>query len=231
MQTHMLDQFTQTLVDPANKKPRPGDELLTLPPDTTVASPDDDDPADDDFEPTQTVSPSDVPSVALTSAALSTPTDPAPVQSTYPIQSPGCQVASSPLAAPPVLLFLSDGSNATLDQLLYLLQEPICTGTCKIPEGIPSNVAAATGDGNYCEIAVAISDSVEGWMFTNSPPTGVEAEECWVSTQDIIDDCVKADFSKHGWWNGDHVYQYYEAGYRALNSPSAKHTSKLTAWL
>ncbi|RBQ73022.1 hypothetical protein VDGD_21430 [Verticillium dahliae] len=41
-------------------------------------------------------------------------------------------------------------------------------------------------------------------------------QQCWDSIENIIDKCVDNQ-AKSGWWNGNHVYQFYKAGVRQLN--------------
>ncbi|KAI9774110.1 MAG: hypothetical protein M1840_005203 [Geoglossum simile] len=111
-------------------------------------------------------------------------------------------------------------------QLLYRMRQMICNGTCSSPEGIPPATVAIAQDEakNSCEISVGVSQNAEAYMYRTTPPTGDQWQQCWDSTMKIIEDCI-GDSSGKGWWNGNHDYQFYEAGFRALNDRSGVHIS------
>jgi hypothetical protein len=80
-----------------------------------------------------------------------------------------------------------------------------------------------------CEIAIAVSSDAEAYFYRGYPAVGVQWQECWDSTQNIIDTCV-AGGPNEGWWNGDHAYQFYQGGYRPRNGNGAKH-GEISGWL
>ena len=59
-------------------------------------------------------------------------------------------------------------------------------------------------------------------MYRGTPSTGVQWQQCWNSTQDIIETCVKNGPNK-GWANGPNAYEFFEGGFRPLNDQSAIH--------
>ncbi|KAI9766649.1 MAG: hypothetical protein M1839_004789, partial [Geoglossum umbratile] len=144
-------------------------------------------------------------------------------QSAAPIASPNC--GSNHLNPIPNTLAVAGGVISP-KQLLYRMRQMICNGTCSSPEGVPPAVVAiAQNDAKEsCEISVGISKDAEAYMYRTTPAVDVEWQECWDSTQNIIEVCVK-DTANKGWWNGDHVYQFYEAGFRALNDKQGVHVS------
>ena len=83
------------------------------------------------------------------------------------------------------------------------MRQMICNGTCSSPQGIPPAAVAIAQDGpkNSCEISVGISPNAEAYMYRTTPPTGVEWQECWDSTMNIIQECI-GTLSGKGWWNG-----------------------------
>ncbi|KAK7750553.1 hypothetical protein SLS62_007529 [Diatrype stigma] len=109
-----------------------------------------------------------------------------------------------------------------------MMRQTVCDGTCKEPGGIDNKYVAIYQNGGQCEISVAVSATTE--LFVNRdtwPEANDEFEtiwqQCWDSTQTIIDKCV-SEGARVGWWNGNHVYQFHKAGARPLNDPDAHHT-------
>jgi hypothetical protein len=144
-------------------------------------------------------------------------------QSTYPMQSPGCKTDVLNGTIPKGVIIDNGAISST--EVLYTIRSVLCTDVCEIPPGIPA--AAATtqqSDGAVaCEISVAISDAIEAWGYRGTLPDGVEAQECWDSTAYIIDRCIVNANKTTGWWNGDHVYQFYQLGFRPLNYKETYH--------
>ena len=123
-----------------------------------------------------------------------------PVQLATPISQPVCRVQPN-LGSIPQNLSTSDG-QVSPNNLLYRIRQMVCNGTCSIPQGIPStNVAISQSSTDYCSISVGVTNTLEAWVYTKFPPTGVEQQECWNSTQNIIEKCVQNQ-ANTGWWNG-----------------------------
>lgn len=123
-----------------------------------------------------------------------------PVQLATPISQPVCRVQDN-LGSIPQNLSTTDG-QVSPNSLLYRIRQMVCNGTCSIPQGIPSDdVAISQSDTDYCDISVGVTNTLEAWAYTKFPPTGVEQQECWNSTQNIIEKCVQNQ-ANTGWWNG-----------------------------
>ncbi|KAK6193972.1 hypothetical protein LQW54_011901 [Pestalotiopsis sp. IQ-011] len=173
-------------------------------------------------------------SVAATTTSTSDGTT--QTQPAKPIDEPGCQDASDAIKSDLEQwttkgngIRLTDGSYHSVNDILYMLREVVCSGSCTAPSAIDSKYVAAYQKDGLCEISVALSSSTELFVNRDTWPDGSNKDfntiwqECWDSTQNILDKCVDNQ-AKSGWWNGDHVYQFYEAGVRSLNDPAAHHT-------
>ncbi|KAF2495331.1 hypothetical protein BU16DRAFT_618169 [Lophium mytilinum] len=183
-------------------------------------------------------SPTSTPPPPVTSSASSLPT-----QSASPIDKPGCQDASEDVKSDlqsltfPDSIRTPDGKNNKVDDLLYRLRQVVCDGSCAVPEGIDSKYVAVYQNGGECEVSIGLSTTTEIYLYRSiwpgaGPDFNAVWQECWDSTDNIIKKCVK-NKAKSGWWNGDHVYQFYQGGLRALNDPNAKHSAqtKIESWL
>ncbi|ORY15015.1 glycoside hydrolase superfamily [Clohesyomyces aquaticus] len=172
---------------------------------------------------TRTVFSDTKPSITDPSTVILTRRDQQPsliMQSTYPIESPDCgdypELGTLPKA------FNTQDGRVDQKGLLFRLRNMICNGTCSAPEGIPHfNVAVVEHSGG-CEISVAISDKSEAYGYRSSPNWGVEQQQCWDSTAYIIERCMRVP-NRHCWWNGNHVFQFYEIGFRPLNTNTSYH--------
>lgn len=171
--------------------------------------------------------PSTLSAIPAQSSPGSAPTQ-APGQ---PIASPGCnknKVSSIPKG------FIVDDGTSDPDDLLYRIREKLCNNDCSAPRGInPSSNALSIGQNSGmtdCEINIAVSSGAEAYCYRQYPAVGAEWQECWDSTQSIIDKCV-AQGPNEGWWNGDHAYQFNKCGYRPLNSNEALYKHNLQGWL
>ena len=138
------------------------------------------------------------PSPTILNATSSVPLPPAQIAT--PITQPPCRVQDD-LGFIPQNLSTTDGLVSP-DSLLYRIRQMVCNGTCSIPQGVPSNdVAIAHTSTDYCEISVEVTNTLEAWVYSGTPPEGVEQQECWNSTQSIIERCIKNQ-ANTGWWNG-----------------------------
>lgn len=148
-----------------------------------------------------------------------------PVQIAVPISQPMCR-AQANLGSVPQNLTITDG-QVSPNSLLYRIRQMVCNGTCSVPQGVPpSDVAIVAHNG--CEISIGVTNTLEAWIASTFPPVGVEQQECWNSTQSIIEQCVQNQ-ANTGWWNGDHIYQFYQAGFRPLNDPGSIHVSSFSS--
>ncbi|KAI9772214.1 MAG: hypothetical protein M1840_000963 [Geoglossum simile] len=114
--------------------------------------------------------------------------------------------------------------NVDPNTLLYTLRQVICSNSCDKPANLPDGVAWASGSKTTgdCELAVAMPDNVEAYMYRGTPSTGVQWQQCWNSTQAIIETCVKNGPNK-GWANGPNDFEFFEGGFRPLNDQGAIH--------
>lgn len=139
------------------------------------------------------------PGVAASPTSTPTPTSAsAPLQSAKPIDSPDCMSAGldSKASIPDVL----GGTNADLTDLLYKLRQEVCAGTCSTAgPGIPGDVVSIDNSNDGCELRVALTDKVEAYMYRGSPAVGEQWQQCWDSTDAIINKCVQ-NSAKKGWW-------------------------------
>lgn len=148
-----------------------------------------------------------------------------------PISSPACSknsVAKIPKG------FKVDDGNSDANDLLYRMREKLCNNDCSAPRGIQSGsntISIGQNSGmTDCEINVAVSSDAEAYCYRSYPAVGVQWQECWDATQNIIDQCV-AQAPNEGWWNGDHAYQFYKCGYRPRNSDGAAYKHDIQGWL
>ena len=138
------------------------------------------------------------PSPTRLNATSSVPIPPAQIAT--PISQPACRVQDN-LGTIPQNLTLTDGVVSP-NSLLYRIRQMVCNGTCTIPQGVPSNdVAISHTSTDFCEISVGVTNTLEAWVYSGTPPEGVEQRECWNSTQSIIERCIKNQ-ANTGWWNG-----------------------------
>jgi hypothetical protein len=54
-------------------------------------------------------------------------------------------------------------------------------------------------------------------MYTGQNSTGSQQDQCWQSTQAIIENCYKNGFDE-GWANGPNPNQFYQGGFRSVNA-------------
>ncbi|GME22952.1 Glycoside hydrolase family 27 [Neofusicoccum parvum] len=143
-------------------------------------------------------------------------------QSALPIESPQCW--DDGFSALPGNLTATDGPITPVT-LLYRMRQMICNSTCAAPEGVNASDVAiySTNNGDTCEISVGITSDLEAYMIRTTPPVGSQAQQCWDSTYYIVDGCITSERKTKGWWNGNHVYQFYEAGFRKLNNDKSYH--------
>ncbi|KAM0813307.1 hypothetical protein AB5N19_13300 [Seiridium cardinale] len=173
---------------------------------------------------------------SVSAATTTTPSSSTPTQSAGPIDKPGCQDAPDSVKSDLAQwttkgngIRLTDGSYHPANDVLYMVREVVCDGSCKAPSAIDSKYVAVYQKDGLCEVSVALSSTTELFVNRDTWPDGNDDDfdtiwqQCWDSTQNIIDKCV-SNQAKVGWWNGDHVYQFYEAGVRSLNDPNAHHT-------
>ncbi|KAL8693852.1 MAG: hypothetical protein Q9218_001408 [Villophora microphyllina] len=130
--------------------------------------------------------------------------------------------ANSVAAIPPK--FKETTGDVMPNQLLYTLRQVICTNTCDKPADLPNGVSASTGSKTTgdCEVSVTIVGGIEAYMYRGTPSTDDQWQECWDSTQQIIEECVK-EGPNTGWVNGPNPYQFYQGGFRPLNDAGAIH--------
>ncbi|KAI1410407.1 hypothetical protein F5Y13DRAFT_202191 [Hypoxylon sp. FL1857] len=124
---------------------------------------------------------------------------------------------------------LSDGSNATPRQILYMMRETLCNDKCENPPKIPMNSVKTTPKGtDGCEISIAIASNIEAWAVRDTHSQGSQWQECWDSFANATEKCAKMesqDDGATGWVNGPNDYQFYQIGYRSLNHAGALHSS------
>lgn len=164
-------------------------------------------------------------------------TDTVPAPTVVPIDEPGCQDAAdtvkddlSKWTSKGRSIRLPDDTYPQVNDILYMLRQTVCDGSCKAPDKIDSKYVAVYQEGARCEVSVGISAEIEVYVNRDTWPEankdfGTIWQQCWDSTQHIIDKCVDNQ-AKEGWWNGNHAYQYYSAGLRSLNDGNAHHTQK-----
>jgi hypothetical protein len=112
---------------------------------------------------------------------------------------------------------LNQNSTTTIDGLLFEMREQMCAYGCTLPSDFPPGVAVANvvDNGQGCVMALALPLNAEVYLYrTTQDPT--EQQECWDSTIAIIENCVRGG-ANQGWWNGDHIGQFYQGGVQPLN--------------
>ncbi|RNJ52516.1 hypothetical protein D7B24_003364 [Verticillium nonalfalfae] len=167
------------------------------------------------------------------------PADPSPpadtpTQSAAPIDQPACVDANDAVkedlsrwTTRGTAIWLG-GSAISVNELLWKIRQTVCDGTCKAPDGVDSKYVAVYQSNGACEVSIAVSSEIVVYVNSdmwpeNNKDFGTIWQQCWDSIGNIIDKCVD-NSAKSGWWNGDHVYQFYKAGVRQLNDPDAHHT-------
>ncbi|KAH7382503.1 hypothetical protein DE146DRAFT_704047 [Phaeosphaeria sp. MPI-PUGE-AT-0046c] len=152
-----------------------------------------------------------------------------PLQSANPIDFPSC--AWGGIDPKDIIPETLDGTNGSLQDLLFKLREEACSRTCSTAgPDIPGKAVSTLNDNGQCEIRVAITGNIEAYLYRATPARGDQQQQCWDSFEAILNKCVNNGPNK-GWWNGNHVSQFYEAGVRPLNDGTAKNNFKLTEWL
>lgn len=138
------------------------------------------------------------------------------VQIAQPESQPRCR-AQANLDPIPQNLSMTDG-QVSPNSLLYRIRQMVCNGTCSVPQGAPSSDVAIAESGyqrGYCEISIGVTNALEAYIYSTFPPVGVEQQECWNSTQNIIEQCVHNQ-ANLGWWNGyvtlDHLIVFSHDG-------------------
>jgi hypothetical protein len=97
-----------------------------------------------------------------------------------------------------------DGKDNKVNDLLYRLRQVVCDGSCAVPEGIDSKYVAVYQSGGECEVSIGLSTTTEIYFYRsiwpgNEPDFNTVWQECWDSTDNIINKCVK-NSAKGGWW-------------------------------
>jgi len=77
-------------------------------------------------------------------------------------------------------------------------------------------------DKTDCEIAIALPNNVEAWVYRDTSSTGLQWQDCWDSFMNITNWCI-GEGPNNGWVNGPDTYQYYQAGFRLINDKNALH--------
>ena len=126
-----------------------------------------------------------------------------PVQLAKPVSQPSCRTLK--LGPIPQNLSTTDGQLSP-NSLLYHIRQMVCNGSCSAPQGLPLSVVAIVKN-SACEISVGVTNGLEGYVYSSFPPAGVEQQECWNSTQAIIEQCVHNQ-ANTGWWNGYVVFNH-----------------------
>ncbi|KAI1139635.1 hypothetical protein F5Y05DRAFT_424552 [Hypoxylon sp. FL0543] len=120
---------------------------------------------------------------------------------------------------------VNNGANATPRQVLYMMRETLCNNKCENPAQIPTKSVKATKKGtDGCEIAVAITGNMEAWAVRDLASTGKEWQDCWDSFANATEKCTDMSQNATGWVNGPDDYEFFQIGYRALNSAGALHS-------
>ncbi|PVH79982.1 hypothetical protein DL98DRAFT_515707 [Cadophora sp. DSE1049] len=161
---------------------------------------------------------------------LATPPQP-PTQDAVPIQDLPCQKNVANDIPKQVSV---GGKDISINDLMYGIRQQLCAGPCTAPVGVEKKyVAIFPTDGqvdDICEISVGITDQVEAYFIRETKPDGDQWQSCWDATEVIINKCID-NGPNTGWWNGNHVYQFYQGGMRPLNGEKSKHTDKISSWL
>lgn len=123
----------------------------------------------------------------------------------HPSANPTCSANSA--SSVPQKIKATD-KDISPNELMYRLRQAMCTNGCDLPEGIPSNVFGKFQDDakNECELAVALPNDVEAWAYRGTPSTGLQWQDCWDSTANITETCIK-NGPNTGWVNGPDDFQ------------------------
>ncbi|KAL9617309.1 MAG: hypothetical protein Q9160_007889 [Pyrenula sp. 1 TL-2023] len=119
----------------------------------------------------------------------------------------------------------TSSSAKTPKEILYIMRETLCNDKCENPPDIPQKSVFATPDGDGCEIAIAIESGVEAWAYRGTHSQGPQWQDCWDSTMNITETCVK-DSLATGWVNGPDDYEFFQLGYRPINGKGSKHKAQ-----
>ncbi|KAI9776492.1 MAG: hypothetical protein M1839_009526 [Geoglossum umbratile] len=132
----------------------------------------------------------------------------------------------------PAGLLMGVGAESP-NQLLFRMREVLCNNKCEQPANLPSNgqqltqIYPSVGSDKECEISIAIQNNIEAWIYRTTPAKDSEQQQCWDATEQIINNCIQNQ-GNTGWSNGPDDYQFYQVGFRPLNGPGSKHTTKFT---
>ncbi|KAI4861723.1 hypothetical protein F4820DRAFT_464437 [Hypoxylon rubiginosum] len=122
---------------------------------------------------------------------------------------------------------INDSSHATPREILYMMRETLCNDKCENPQYIQTKSVKTTKKGNDgCEIAIALSGNIEAWAVRDAHSRGEQWQDCWDSLANATEKCTnmnEQDGHATGWVNGPDDYEYFQIGYRALNSHGALH--------
>lgn len=133
-----------------------------------------------------------------TPQASSSTTSTEPLQSAVPIDSPAC--AFSGIDSKNIIPDTLDGTNGSLQDLLFKLREEACSRSCSTAgPGIPGKAVSTLNDNGQCEIRVALTANIEAYLYRATPSTGDQQQQCWDSFENILNKCVKNGPNK-GWW-------------------------------
>lgn len=98
----------------------------------------------------------------------------------------------------------------------------LCSNLCESPPGIPQGHLYATQDGTGCEIALALPNGLEGWVYRKTIASGAQQQDCWDSLENIIEKCLPNGHNS-GSVDGPDDGEAFQGGYRTINGPGAKH--------
>lgn len=98
----------------------------------------------------------------------------------------------------------------------------LCNDKCEAPAGISSDSVVATPDNDGCEIAIILPNNVEAYSYRGTHAQGAQWQDCWDSLANITESCIK-NGPNTGWVNGPDDYEFFQAGFRALNGEGSKH--------
>jgi hypothetical protein len=144
-----------------------------------------------------------IPGGQMPSGTTSGPTAPA-TQSAVPIDKPKCNQNDAKAAPERVQV---TGGNIDLKDLLFRIRQNLCAGPCAAPDGVRAEAVNVTSssDGQACAISVRISQSTEAYAFRTSAPVEDQWQQCWDSTENIINQCLNNNVfvgkkGNEGWW-------------------------------
>ncbi|KAI5245468.1 hypothetical protein E4T43_03190 [Aureobasidium subglaciale] len=146
------------------------------------------------------------PTSAQPTSAQSLPTQPA-----NPIDEPTCSDMRAEIGTLPLRsIRMPDGNDVDLNELMYRVRQVLCDGTCTAPSGIPDTFVASYSSDGECEVSVGLTNQTELYFYRGTAPDSDQWQQCWDSTESIIKSCIDNN-ANEGWWNGNHVYQFYHA--------------------